>query len=63
MNYWIDPATGKPYGKAGVSKITTSKNYRGRPTTVLFSKNVLETTRKYYNCPNADGMPIENEGG
>ncbi|EGR31368.1 leishmanolysin family protein, putative, partial [Ichthyophthirius multifiliis] len=63
MYYWIDPDTGKPYGPNNKEKLQKIKIYRGKQTALLTSKNVLEVTRKYYNCPTAEGMQIENEGG
>ncbi|EGR28385.1 leishmanolysin family protein, putative [Ichthyophthirius multifiliis] len=39
------------------------KIYRGIKTALLASKNVVAVTRKYYNCPTAEGMQIENQGG
>ncbi|EGR26877.1 leishmanolysin family protein, putative [Ichthyophthirius multifiliis] len=61
MKYWIDPDTGKPYGTNYKDKLLKTKIYRGRQTSILISKNVAEVTRKYYNCPTAEGMQLENQ--
>ncbi|KAL4488340.1 hypothetical protein ABPG72_019190 [Tetrahymena utriculariae] len=64
MQYWIDPDTNKPYGKDGVSKIQIKDTVRGISDVIkLKSKNVLETARRYYNCPTLDSLPMENQGG
>lgn len=34
---------------------------RGFNTTILYSKNVLKTARKYYNCDSLTGMQMENQ--
>ncbi|EGR27298.1 leishmanolysin family protein, putative [Ichthyophthirius multifiliis] len=62
MQFWIDPDTGKSYGTNFNDKLLKTKNYRGIQTTILVSKNVVEVTRKYYNCPTVEGMQLENEG-
>ncbi|EGR28962.1 leishmanolysin family protein, putative [Ichthyophthirius multifiliis] len=63
MQLWIDPDTGKYYGQYGLHKITRDVIYRGLKTQIVFSKNILLTARKYYNCPTMEGMQLENEGG
>ena len=61
MPYWINPSTGNYYGYEKLSKISKTVLKRGLQTYVLFSPNVLETARKYYNCPTMEGMQLENE--
>lgn len=51
MKFWIDPSTGKPYTR----DLIINKTIRGLKTPILTSKNVVEVTRKYYNCPTAEG--------
>ena len=36
---------------------------RGAARQVIKSPKVLETARKYFNCPSINGVEIENEGG
>jgi hypothetical protein len=36
---------------------------RGAPRQIIRSPKVLETARKYFNCPTINGVEIENEGG
>ncbi|EGR31674.1 leishmanolysin family protein, putative, partial [Ichthyophthirius multifiliis] len=62
MQYWIDPDTGKSYGANFKDKLLKKKIYRGKQTSILISKNIVEVTRKYYNCPTAEGMQLENQG-
>ncbi|RNF15776.1 GP63 group I member a protein [Trypanosoma conorhini] len=47
------------------SMVHTASGVRGKPNAVLFvsSPNVLEVTRKQYNCTTAPGMELEDEGG
>ncbi|EGR30431.1 leishmanolysin family protein, putative [Ichthyophthirius multifiliis] len=63
MQFWINPQTGQYYGQYGLSQITKIVIYRGLPTTLVMTKNILQTARKYYACPNMEGMQLENEGG
>ncbi|EGR28964.1 leishmanolysin family protein, putative [Ichthyophthirius multifiliis] len=63
MQLWIDPDTGKYYGQYGLPKITRDVIIRGLKTSIVYSKNILLTARKYYNCPTMEGMQLENEGG
>ncbi|EGR30469.1 leishmanolysin family protein, putative, partial [Ichthyophthirius multifiliis] len=61
MRFWIDPDTGDFYGDNFENKLLKKKLYRGKQVNILTSKNVLEVTRKYYNCPTAEGMQLEND--
>ncbi|EGR33994.1 leishmanolysin family protein, putative, partial [Ichthyophthirius multifiliis] len=63
MYYWIDPETNEPYNTDYINKLQIKLNYRGLKTTLLTSKNVVKVTKKYYNCPTAQGMQLENQGG
>ncbi|EGR26904.1 leishmanolysin family protein, putative [Ichthyophthirius multifiliis] len=62
MQFWINPETGQYYGQYGLPKITKTVIYRGLPTKIVFTKNILLTARKYYACPTMEGMQLENEG-
>ncbi|EGR33995.1 leishmanolysin family protein, putative [Ichthyophthirius multifiliis] len=62
IKYWIDPKTNKPYNKRQLKKIQITKTYRNIKTTLLATRNVVKVTRKYFNCPSAEGMQIENQG-
>ncbi|EWS75215.1 leishmanolysin family protein (macronuclear) [Tetrahymena thermophila SB210] len=63
MQYWIDPDTNQPY-LANVGKIQVKDTVRGVSNVIkLKSKNVLDTARRYYNCPSLDSVPLENQGG
>ncbi|EGR27371.1 leishmanolysin family protein, putative [Ichthyophthirius multifiliis] len=62
MQYWIDPETNKPYKESFQQKLLKEKTYQGKQSFILTSKNVIEVTRKYYNCPKAEGMYLENQG-
>ncbi|EGR33805.1 leishmanolysin family protein, putative, partial [Ichthyophthirius multifiliis] len=63
MYYWMNPKTNKRYGKEYKKDLQIEKTIRKIKTVFLTSKNVVEVTRKYYNCPTAEGMQIENQGG
>ncbi|EGR30430.1 leishmanolysin family protein, putative [Ichthyophthirius multifiliis] len=63
MPFWINPQTGQYYGQYGLSQITKIVIYRSLPTTLVMTKNILQTARKYYACPTMEGMQLENEGG
>ncbi|EGR34496.1 leishmanolysin family protein, putative, partial [Ichthyophthirius multifiliis] len=60
MYFWIDPNTGQYYGNEFKTKLFITKTYRGKKTILLTSKNIVEVTRKYYNCRSAEGMQFEN---
>ncbi|KAL4503914.1 hypothetical protein ABPG72_022544 [Tetrahymena utriculariae] len=63
MQYWIDPDTNQPY-LATVTKIQVKDTVRGVANVIkLKSKNVVDTARRYYNCPTLDSVPMENQGG
>lgn len=60
MQYWIDPETGAPYG-SNVSKIYDKETVKTIPHVIrLKSKNVLDTARRYFNCPTLHSIPLEN---
>jgi proprotein convertase subtilisin/kexin type 5 len=59
MQYWLNSATNKEYGDK-LNLIVSNETIRGFITTILKSTNVLNTARKYYNCPTLSGMQIEN---
>ncbi|EGR33806.1 leishmanolysin family protein, putative [Ichthyophthirius multifiliis] len=63
MHYWIDPITKEQYKKNYEKKLLKQKLYKGNTVFILTSKNVVEVTKKYYNCPTAEGMYLENTGG
>ncbi|EGR33968.1 leishmanolysin family protein, putative [Ichthyophthirius multifiliis] len=63
MPYWIDPSTKSFYGQTFRDKILTQRTIRNLTTDILYSQNVLQTTRKYYDCENLEGMQLENQGG
>ena len=56
IKYWVDPETGNYYTEANTSKITKIITIRDIPTSILFSKNILATARKYYGCSTMEGM-------
>jgi len=55
MQYWINSATKLEYGDK-LNLIVSNETIRGFTTTILNSTNVLNTARKYYNCPTLSGM-------
>ncbi|EGR31372.1 leishmanolysin family protein, putative [Ichthyophthirius multifiliis] len=61
--YWIDPDTQTFYGPTGASKIIGTQIIRNTTTTILYSPNVLKTSKKYYNCTSMKGMQLENTEG
>ncbi|EGR33996.1 leishmanolysin family protein, putative [Ichthyophthirius multifiliis] len=63
MYYWINPETNEPFKILYKNKLQKVYYYRGIKTALLTSKNVVEVTKKYFNCPTAEGMQIENQGG
>ncbi|EGR33955.1 leishmanolysin family protein, putative [Ichthyophthirius multifiliis] len=54
---WVDQQ-GRPYAKPSNTIIA-----RGTPFLVVQTPHVLNYARKYFNCPNLFGMPLENNGG
>ncbi|EGR33551.1 leishmanolysin family protein, putative [Ichthyophthirius multifiliis] len=62
MQFWINPKTGQYYGKSGVNQIIKVVTFRGLPTKIVQTKNIVLTARKYFDCPVMEGMQLENQG-
>ncbi|EGR32338.1 leishmanolysin family protein, putative, partial [Ichthyophthirius multifiliis] len=59
--YWINPQTGDYYDNE-INNYVKTVPIRGKQTIIMFTPNVLATARKYYGCPNLEGMQLENDG-
>jgi proprotein convertase subtilisin/kexin type 5 len=61
---WVDPATGTFHTVASAALLTESVTDADQLTgTLLKSPNLVAYTKDYFNCPTANGLPFENEGG
>jgi leishmanolysin len=56
FKYYINPGTNKQLGEAAVSTTAYDRSWVVLP-------NVVKQAQTYYNCPNAWGAPLENNGG
>jgi len=57
--FFVDPATNK---RKALSDTYIVKNNAKFPY-LIKSPHVLEYAKKYFNCPNLEGVPVENAGG
>lgn len=60
LQFWINPETNRMYEADNLNLIKSTEIIRELSTTILKSKNVLNTARKYYDCPTLSGMQFEN---
>lgn len=57
--YYVNPATYKRKRESDTYFVRTSGNLKYR----IRSPNVLAHAREYFNCPDMDGVPVEDGGG
>ncbi|EGR29363.1 leishmanolysin family protein, putative [Ichthyophthirius multifiliis] len=59
LYFWINPDTGKTIDKDNLTKIYKKKQIEKDTIEFITSKHLKEITRKYYNCPKAEGMKLQ----
>jgi hypothetical protein len=56
IEYWWNPSTDTVYGESGVSSIIEEVTYRGLPTYILKTPNVVAAAQEHFGCDTLTGM-------
>lgn len=60
FDYFINPSTNKPLGRANIIKKVT---INGIERSLITTPKVLEMAKKHFNCQSLQGVELENQGG
>lgn len=59
LKYYVDGNM----NKRGKDNVVTTNTYKSDDSTMIISPRVVQLARKYFNCNNLRGIPLENQGG